>query len=261
MKALLILPFALLAALPQDPVKAERIRTMAVEYKDGDVALEGFLAYDQTLPSSTPRPAVIVVHEWKGLGDYAKMRAKQLAEMGYVAFAIDMYGKGVFAKDHEEAGKLAGVFFKDRSLMRGRAKAGLDTLLQQALVDKKRVAAIGYCFGGTTVLEMARAGFDVAGVASFHGNLSAPEKAKSIKARVIVFQGADDKWTAAQVPDLKKEMEEAKADFEYVEYKGAVHSFTVKEAGDDPSKGMAYNTDADKDSWEKLKAFLAKAFK
>ncbi|MCI0652462.1 MAG: dienelactone hydrolase family protein [Planctomycetes bacterium] len=254
-----LIPVLAFAAPLEEPKKPDPIKTEVVEYKHGDVVLEGYLAYDQTM-SASPRPAVVVFHEWRGHGDYVRMRARELAKLGYIAFAADMYGKGVFAKDHEEAGKLAGAFFKDRALMRARAQVALDTLKRQVHVDPKRIAAMGYCFGGTTSLEMARGGQEVVAVASFHGNLSAPEPAKSIKAKVIVFNGADDKFTADQVEAFKMEMKDAGADLEFIDYKGAVHSFTVKEAGDDPSKGMAYNADADRDSWAKLDAFLKKAF-
>jgi dienelactone hydrolase len=201
----------------------------------------------------------MVVHEWKGHGDYARHRAEMLARLGYAAFACDMYGKGVFAKDHDEAGKLAGVFFQDRAKMRARAAAGLDVLRKHEAADKDRLAVIGYCFGGTTALECARAGSaGVRGVASFHGNLTAPQPAEAgaVKARVIVFHGADDAMVAKAVPAFEDEMRKAKADWQFVSFGGAVHSFTVKEAGDDKSKGMAYDEKADARSWAMLEAFL-----
>jgi dienelactone hydrolase len=236
------------------------IKSEVVEYRHGEVALQGYLAWD---PAATgKRPGVMVIHEWKGHGDYVRRRADMLARLGYIAFAADMYGKGVFAKDHEEAGKLAGAFFTDRKLMRDRAQAGLDVLKKHPMCDASRVAAMGYCFGGTTSIEMARGGLDVRGVASFHGMLATPEPAKEIKARVIVFHGAADKFVPAdQVKAFEDEMKAAKANYELVSYEGAVHSFTVKEAGDDPSKGMAYHADADKKSWEALQKFLKEIFK
>jgi dienelactone hydrolase len=255
-----ILPIlAMLAAGRTAP--APEIHTEAVEYKDGDVVLEGFLAYDKALTGK--RPGVILVHEWKGQGPYVRMRAEEIAKLGYVAFAIDMYGKGVFAKDHEEAGKLAGVFLKDRTKMRTRAAAGLERLLKVELVDGSKVAAMGYCFGGTTALEMARAGLPVIAVASFHGNLtSAPgSEQKPIKAKVAVFHGAADKNVAAALPAFQEEMTKAGADWFLVSFGGAVHSFTVKEAGDDPSTGAAYNEKADKRSWAMLQDYLAESFK
>jgi len=232
-----------------------------IEYKHGKTKCEGYLAYDDSLKGR--RPGVIVVHEWTGLGDYAKMRADKLAEMGYVAFAIDMYGKDVRAKDHKEAAQLSGIYRKDRKLMRQRAQAGLKILQQNKNVDAERIAAIGYCFGGTTVLEMARNGENLKGVASFHGGLDSPSPAGpgEIKAKIIVFHGADDAWTEPSVPKFEEEMKKAGADWQITKYGGAVHSFTVKEAGDDPSSGKAYNATADKRSWVALKDFLKEIFK
>lgn len=237
------------------------IKTRVVDYADGKTPLQGYLAYDDALAGS--RPGVLVVHEWKGHGDYVRRRADQLAAQGYVVFALDMYGKGVFAKDHEEAAKLSGVYFKDRERMRRRAGSGLKVLQTQARVDPHRLAAVGYCFGGTTVLEMARAGMPLKGVACFHGNLTTPTPAKPgiLKAKIIVFQGADDQWTAGGIPEFEAEMKAAQGDWTLRSYPGAVHSFTVKEAGNDPSTGMAYNADADRQSWDSLTAFLADLFK
>lgn len=236
------------------------IKTQTIVYKDGKTVLEGYLAMPDT--AGAARPGVLVVHEWRGHGEYARSRARQLAELGYVAFAVDMYGKGVYAKDHDEAGKLSGVFFNDRALMRRRVLSGLAQLKGVAGVDVKRLAAIGYCFGGTTVLELARSGADVRGVASFHGNLTTPTPAAegAVKAKVLVLHGASDAWTAGALPDFEKEMNAARADWQLISYGGAVHSFTVKDAGDDPSKGMAYNAAADRRSWSALQTFLGELF-
>lgn len=233
------------------------IRTEAVEYYDGDAVLEGYLAYDDA--GAAPRPGVLVVHEWKGLGPYAKRRAEQLAQLGYVAFAVDMYGKGVVAKDHDEAAKLSGVYRNDRQLMRRRITAALERFTRDPRVDATRIAAIGYCFGGMTVLELARSGADVAGVASFHGGLDTPNRddARNIRGRVLVLHGADDKFIAPeQVAAFEDEMQRAGVRYELIQYPGAVHSFTVPEAGNDPSAGMAYNEAADKASWDALTTFL-----
>ena len=233
-----------------------------VEYRDGDASLEGYFAYDDA--TAGPRPAVLVVHEWKGLNDYAKRRADQLAELGYAAFAVDMYGKGVHAKDHEEAAKLSGVFRNDRALTRKRIGAALDELKKHPEVDPKRIAAIGYCFGGMSALELARSGADIRGVATFHGALSTPhpEDAKNIKGRVVAFHGADDTFVKPEeVAAFEKEMKDAGVRYEVVKYPGAVHSFTVPEAGHDPSNGMAYNAEADKASWDQLQLFLADVLK
>ncbi len=257
-----LVALAVMMAMPlaaQD--KKDDIVIEAVDYKDGDVALQGWIAYDKTVKEK--RPGVIVVHEWKGVGDYVKMRAQMVAKLGYVAFALDMYGKGVYAKDHQEAGKLAGAFFGDREKMRTRAKAGYDVFAKHEKVDAQRIAAMGYCFGGTTSLEMARGGFDVKAVFSFHGNLATPQKAEKgkVKAKwIVVFHGADDKFVG-DVEAFKKEWSDAAIDLNLHTYDGTVHSFTVKDAGDDPSKGMAYNEKADKDSWEKLTKYLADVLK
>ena len=255
----LTVAISLMFAAPA-PARAE-VQGEAVEYRDGDTVLEGFLAYDDAVQGQ--RPGVLVVHEWKGLNDYARGRAKQLAGMGYIAFAIDMYGKGVLAKDHDEAAKLSGVYRSDRQLMRRRAKAGLEILRGQALLDPARVAAIGYCFGGTTALELGRAGEELKGIATFHAGLSNPDPsdAKNFKCPVLVMHGAADNFTNVEVPGFEMEMKAAGSNYRLIKYPGAVHSFTVPEAGDDPSTGMAYNADADKQSWEELTKFLAEIFK
>jgi dienelactone hydrolase len=261
-----IFAFALIGGImaagsPASAQEKSGLKTQVVEYRHGNVVLEGYLAWDPAVAGR--RPGVMVVHEWKGHGEYVRRRAEQLARLGYLAFAADMYGKGVFAKDHEEAGKLAGTYFNDRKLMRDRAAAGLDVLRKHELCDPARLAAMGYCFGGTTALEMARAGLDLRGVASFHGNLSTPhpEDAKNIKAKVIVFHGLDDGFVGPEVVRaFHDEMKAAKVDYQFVGFSGAVHSFTVKEAGDDNSKGMAYNEKADRRSWAMLEGFLKEIF-
>ncbi len=156
-----------------------------IEYKQGDALLEGYLVYDDSLQGV--RPGVLVVHDWMGLGPYAEKRADMLAELGYVAFAIDMYGKGIRPKNSNEAAAQSSIYRQDRPLMRARAQAGLDVLMKQPLVDTKKIAAIGYCFGGGVVLELARSGVDIAGVVSFHGQLDTPhpEDDKNIKAKVL----------------------------------------------------------------------------
>ena len=239
-----------------------KLKTSVVEYKHGDTVLEGYLAYDDAVKGK--RPGVIVVHEWWGLNPYARMRTEQLAKLGYIAFAIDMYGKGVIAKDAKEAAALSGIYRADRALMRARANAGLEVLKRHTLTDVRRVAAIGYCFGGTTVLEMARSGADLAGVVSFHGGLSTPNPgdARNIKGKVLVLHGADDPAVLPdQVMAFQDEMRKAGVDWQMVSYGGAVHSFTNPEAGNDPSKGAAYNEKADRRSWEAMKMFFVEIFK
>lgn len=238
-------------------VNAEaKVVTEVIEYKDGDTTLEGFLAYDNAKKGK--RPGVLVVHEWTGLGPYVKKRAEQLAALGYVAFAADIYGKGV-RPGVSEAGKVAGLYKGDRALFRRRMLAGLAELKKQSRVDGSRTAAIGYCFGGTGVLELARAGADTKGVVSFHGGVDTPTPAdaKNIKASVLVLHGAEDPYVPEA--DLKKfedEMRGGRVNWQLVKYSGAVHAFTNPEAGSDPSKGAAYNHQADLRSWEAMRAFL-----
>src|SRR3954471_22048112 len=168
------------------------IKTETVEYKQGDTALEGFAAYDGA--QAGKRPAVLIAHQWKGLTDYEKKRARMLAEMGYNVLAIDVYGKGVRADNPKDAAALAGKYKADRALLRARVLAGLELLKANERTDPQRVAAIGYCFGGTTVLELARSGAEVSGVVSFHGalNTPTPEDASRIKGKVLALHGADD---------------------------------------------------------------------
>jgi dienelactone hydrolase len=238
------------------------IKTEAVEYRDGETVLEGYLAYDES--AKAPQPLVLVVHEWWGLNDYAKSRTRQLAEMGYVAFAVDMYGKGVLATDAKQAGELAGKFRSDRKLMRRRITAGLEAAKANPRVDAKRIAAIGYCFGGTVALELARSGADIAGVVSFHGGLDTPDPAdgKNIKCKVLVLSGADDRSVPlSQIASFEDEMRQGKVDYQIVLYGGAVHGFTNPANGNDPSKNVAYNAEADRRSWQAMKDFFAEIFK
>ena len=249
-----ILLAALVAAAACLPAQA-LIKTKVVEYKDGETVLQGYAAWEDGFKDA--RPGILVVHEWKGHGPYARRRAEQLAKLGFTAFAVDMYGKGVYAKDHEEAGKLAGVFFNDRALMRRRALAGLEQLKKLPFVEQGKLGAIGYCFGGTTVLELARAGTDLRGVVSFHGNLATPSPAaEKPKAAILVLHGADDNFVNPGVPGFIEEMRKSGADWQFVQYGGAVHSFTVPEAGTDTAKGMAYDKAADKRSWEAMHSFF-----
>ena len=242
-------------------VQAE-IKTEVVEYKQGDTVLEGWVAYDTAI--SGKRPAVLVVHQWKGLGAYEKKRAEMLAKLGYAVLAVDIYGKGVRADNPKDAAALAAKYKGDRALLRARVTAGLEVLKKLPQADPKRVAAMGYCFGGTTVLELARSGADIAGVVSFHGALNTPsaDDAKNIKARVLALHGADDPFVPpAEVSVFEKEMRDAGVDWQLTAYGGAVHSFTDWNAGNDNSRGAAYNEKADRRSWEAMKVFFAETLK
>lgn len=240
------------------------VRTQTVEYKHGNAVLEGYLAYDDAI--ATPiqkRPGVLIVHEWTGLGSYVQGRAKQLAELGYVAFAVDMYGKGIRPNNPQDAAKQAGIYRQNRQLMRDRVTAGLKVLQDNPRTDRNRIAAIGYCFGGGTVLELARSGAAIAGVVSFHGNLDTPNPAdaQNIRARVLVLHGAADPYVPPeQVAAFEKEMTNAKVDWQLVSYGGVVHSFTNPEAGTDPTKGAAYDARADQRSFAAMQQFFAELF-
>jgi dienelactone hydrolase len=187
------------------------------------------------------------------------MRAELLALRGYVALCSDVYGKGMRADNPKDAAALAGKYKDDRKLLRARINAALDFLRKQERVNSQQIAAIGYCFGGTTVLELARSGADVKGIVSFHGGLSTPTPAdaKNIKCKVLACHGADDPFVPAEeVQAFEKEMRDAKVDWQFVAYGNAVHSFTDKSAGNDNSKGAAYNAQADLRSWREMKMFL-----
>ncbi len=239
-----------------------KIHTENIEYNHGNTPLEGYLAYDDALQG--PRPGVMIVHEWNGLGDYVKMRADSLAKLGYIAFAIDMYGKGIRPTTAEESQKQATIYRSDRALMRARAAAGLDEFRKNKLVDSRKIAVIGYCFGGGVALELARSGADIAGVVSFHGNLDTPNPAdaKNIKCRILVCHGGNDPFvTREQVNAFWDEMTRANVDWQLVVYDQAVHGFTNPLNGNDPSKGAAYDEKADHRSWEEMQRFFDQIFK
>jgi len=240
------------------------VHTEIIQYRQGDVTLEGYLAYDDTIKGG--RPGVLVVHEWWGINDYIKRRTEQLAQLGYIAFAADIYGKGIRAKTREEARALAGKFRsgKDRTLLRARVNAGLEILKTKTQVDPKRIAAIGYCFGGTTALELARSGADVAGVVCIHGGLETPnpDDARNIKAKVLVLAGAADPTVRPDhVVAFGEEMDKAGVDWYLVSYGNAVHGFTNPENGADNAQGVAYNEKADKRSWQAMRDFFEEIFR
>ena len=241
---------------------AAGIKTEVLNYTVDGTVMRGYLACPDGLTGR--RPGVLVVHEWMGLNDYARRRAEQLAAMGYVALAADMYGEGKVAKDTEEAGKLAGALRAgDRALLRKRAAAALAALKSSPHTDPDRLAAIGYCFGGTPVLELARSGADLRGVVSFHGGLDTPNPGdtRHVKAAILVCHGADDPFNPKAVVDaFQNEMRQSGADWQMVFYGGAVHSFTNPDSGNDKSKGVAYDPKADRRSWDLMRAFLAELF-
>ena len=251
--------FSLLAAACAISAQAKLV-TKTIEYKQGDTTLEGYLAYDDSF--SGKRPGVLIVHQWMGLTDYEENRAAMLANLGYVAFCADIYGKGIRPQNFKDAGAEATKYKTDRALLRLRVNAGLDELKKCELVNTKNVAAIGYCFGGTTVIELARSGAELNGIVSFHGGLDSPTPAdgKNIKCKVLVCHGADDPFEKPEdLAAFEKEMRDADVDWRLIKYGGAVHSFTQPMANDNPP-GAKYNARADKRSWQDLKQFFAEIF-
>lgn len=236
-----------------------------ISYSSGGTTMKGWIAYDDAVKGK--RPAVLVVHEWWGHNDYARKRAEMLAELGYVALAVDMYGDGKQANHPDDAGKFAGEVAKNKPVAKARFEAAMKLLRKQRNVDGGRLAAIGYCFGGSVVLNMAREGEALRGVASFHGGLGTdtPAQRGRVKAQVRVYTGADDKMIpAAQVDAFRQEMENAGVNYQVVSYPGVLHSFTNPDADEYAKKfnlPVAYNAEADKDSWAQLQAFLAEVLK
>lgn len=266
MKRFLVFTAVLLVVSTFLAASAEaRIVGKPVSYRAGGVTMNGFLAYDTDIEGA--RPGVLVVHEWWGLNDYARKRARMLAEMGYTALAVDMYGGGKQATHPEEAGKFASELMKNFDEAKARFMAALEFLKKQKTVDPDRIAAIGYCFGGGIVLNMARQGVDLKGVASFHGSLAAVTHAKpgEIKAKILVLHGADDKFTTPeQFEAFNREMKAAGADFRVIIYPGAMHSFTNPDADRYAKKykmPLGYSAEADRESWAELAMFLANLFK
>jgi dienelactone hydrolase len=242
-----------------------RIIGKNVEYTAQGVVLKGYLAYDSSIKGKVP--GILVVHEWWGMNDYARKRARMLAELGYTALAVDMYGEGKQAKHPDDANKFSSEVMKNFDTAKARFTAGEEFLKKQPTVDPDRIAAVGYCFGGGVVLNMARQGADLKAVASFHGMLGAvkPAEPGAIKARLLVLHGGDDKFTTPeQIEAFKQEMKNAGADFQFIVYPGAMHSFTNPDAtayGKKFNLPLAYNKKADKESWNEMKKFFAETLK
>lgn len=250
--ALLVL-FLLPLAFPGFASAKPKIAGKSVEYTAAGMVMKGYLAYDRSIKGK--RPGVLVVHEWWGLNDYARKRARMLAALGYTALALDMYGGGKQATHPDDAAKFSSELMKNFDTAKARFTAAMEFLKKQPSVDPEQIAAIGYCFGGGIVLNMARQGVDLKGVASFHGSLVAVKPAGSgaVKAKILVLHGADDKFTTpGQIEAFQKEMKAAEADFRIIVYPGATHSFTNPEADGYAKKfhmPIAYNASADKKSW------------
>jgi len=270
MKLSKILSLALALLVFVDAAHAE-IKTQVVEYKHGDVVLEGFVAWDDALATAQkPAPGVVVCPEWWGNNEYSRGRAKQLASLGYVAMSIDMYGKGKVTSDPKQAGEWSGGVMKDAELVRARARAGYDQLAARADVDKKRMGVMGYCMGGTVSLELARSGAPLAAVVVFHAsNLlargdekAALESNSRIKGVVTVCHGQDDAFVpAGDVDRFHAQMKAAKVDYQFIAYAGAVHAFTNPAADKAGLPGVAYDARADRRSWAAMEATFAEAFR
>lgn len=246
------------------PALAE-VRTRDISYQGGGVTMKGMIAWDDSLRIT--RPAVLVVHEWWGLNDYARERARQLAALGYVAMSVDMYGDGKVAAHPKDAMAFMQEATRDPEQTAARFRAAESILRADPHVDGERLAAIGYCFGGGVVLNMARRGENLKGVASFHGALApwAPAKKDAVAARVLVLNGAADSMVpASAVTAFEQEMKNAGADFQVINYPGAEHGFTNPEAtalGKQFDMPLAYDEDADHKSWDELQKFLMEVFR
>jgi dienelactone hydrolase len=251
--------FVLMSATAHAAIKGDE-----VQYKVGDQTFKGYIAYDDAKKGK--RPGVLVVHEWWGHNEYARKRARMLAELGYTALALDMYGDGKQAHHPDDAGKFAGEVRQNMNAAKARFEAAEGVLKKHATVNADKIAAIGYCFGGGVVLQMARMGADLDGVVSFHGSLGTEQKAGKgqMKAKVLVAHGADDPFVKPEeIAGFKKEMEDAGVDYKFVSYPGAKHSFTVPDADEFGTKfnmPLAYNTEADKQSWAEMQTFFKKVF-
>ena len=235
-----------------------------VTYRSGDVRMVGFVAYDSKFKGK--RPVILIVHEWWGLNDYVKMRARKLAELGYLAMAVDMFGEGKVAKNPDEAKAYTGVFYSDPTLSKARFQAALDKIKEFDECDVHNIAAIGYCFGGSVVLNSAKLGVDLKAVVSFHGGLAGvPADKKLLKAKILVCHGGADKFISENdISTFKHQLDSIGADYSFKVYPNATHAFTNPESDENARKfGMpiAYNPEGDKASWEDMKAFFAKVLK
>ena len=233
------------------------VQTKQVTYKHGDLDCHGFLAWDDAIEG--PRPGVLVVHEWWGLDAYAKRRTEMLAKLGYIAFAADMYGEGKTVNHPKDAGEMAGKVRMNVEDWKKRGSAALNVLMSQPLCDKTKLAAIGYCFGGSTVQQLAFSGADLKAVASFHGGLVQPtaDQVKAAKAEILICNGADDSFIPAMaIKSFREALDQGGAKYNFISYPGARHSFTVPEADSHGIDGLKYNKEADEKSWADLQKLL-----
>ncbi len=248
----------------KDQVKGKNVVGEEVSYSADNITMKGYLAYDANQKGK--RPGVLVVHEWWGHNEHARDRAKMLADLGYIALAVDMYGDGKTANHPDDAGKFASEVMKNMEGAKARFMKAMEILKGNPNTDPERIAAIGYCFGGGVVLAMARQGLDLKGVVSFHGSLTTatPAKPHEVKARILVCNGAADKFvTGEQIKTFQKEMEDAGAAYTFKNYEGAMHGFTNPAADENGRKfnlPLAYHAQADSLSWNDMKAFFAEVF-
>jgi len=248
----------------KEPAKEPNLKEETVTYTARGVTMNGYVVYDATKEGK--RPGVLVVHEWWGLNDYPKMRARKLAELGYIAMAVDMYGNGKTADNPDDAGKMAGPFYQNPQMAKARFDAALNKFKSYSQVDTNNLAAIGYCFGGGIVLNMARLGENLNGVVSFHGSLVGTQADKNLlKAKILVCHGAADQFVKPEeVARFKKQMDSIGADYTFKQYPNASHAFTNPNAtpvGQKFKIPIAYNGAADSASWSDMKDFFAKIFR
>ena len=242
-------------------IAAAKVQTKTIAYTHHDVQLQGLMAWDDS--NTGKRPGILVVHEWWGLNDYARKRAEQLASIGYVAFALDMYGKGKVTDHPDQAGKWMKAIQANTKSWQGRALEGLKILKASEQVDPNRLAAIGYCFGGATVLQLAYSGAPVKGVVSFHGSLPIPNETEATrtKAKILIAHGnADPFLTDTHIQQFRSTLDQAKLDWQMVLYAGARHSFTNPGAGQFGMKALKYDKKADERSWRHMQIFFEEIF-
>lgn len=255
----------LLCALFFTPYAQAGLHEENIDYRAGDTVLKGYLVWDDS--KGDKQPGVLVVHEWWGLNDYARKRARMLAELGYTALAVDMYGDGKLSEHGKDAAAFMKAVTGQAGLARRRFDAARELLVGRPQVDAGKIAAIGYCFGGATVLNMARQGVDLAAVVSFHGNLATdtPARPGQVKARILVLNGAADTFVPPEsISAFKQEMARAGADYQFVNYPGAKHSFTNPDAdrlGKANDMPLAYNIDADNRAWAAMRELFGEVFK
>jgi len=244
--------------------KAQNLKEENITYSSEGITLKGFVTYDENIKGK--RPAILVVHEWWGLNEYTKMRAKQLAKLGYIAIAVDMYGNGKIASNPKEATELAMPFYKDPQLAKSRLDAAINKIKEYPQTDADNIAAIGYCFGGAMVLNSAKLGTNFKGVVSFHGGLAGvPANSKLLKAKILICHGGNDKFVSQKDVDaFKHEMDSIGANYSFKVYANATHAFTNPDAtktGKEFNMPIEYNEEADKNSWNDMKDFFATLFK